>query len=307
MINVKSKKCIYEGCNTQPSFNMEGETNALYCAIHKKEKMIDIKSKKCIYDGCKTIPVFNVEGEINALYCAIHKKEKMIDIKNKRCIYEECKIIPTFNFEGKTTALYCTAHKKEGMIDVKSRTCKSKWCLTHIQNEKYEGYCIFCFIHTFPDKPVSRNYKTKEKEVVDNIIKIFPQFSWISDKKVKDGCSKRRPDLLLDMGDYVIIVEVDENKHNQYDCSCENKRLMELSQDLQHRPIIFIRFNPDDYINNNGIKIKSCWSLNKFGIMHITKEKIIEWNKRINILTDQIQYWIDHKPYKTIEIVELFY
>ena len=55
-----------------------------------------------------------------------------------------------------------------------------------------------------------------------------------------DGCSKRRPDLLLDMGYHIIIVEVDENKHTGYDCSCENKRLMELSQDLQHLSLIHI-------------------------------------------------------------------
>ena len=30
---------------------------------------------------------------------------------------------------------------------------------------------------------------------------------------------------------------------------------MELSQDLQHRPIVFIRFNPDSYINQNKLKI----------------------------------------------------
>ena len=35
------------------------------------------------------------------------------------------------------------------------------------------------------------------------------------------------------------------------DCSCENKRIMEISQDLGHRPIVFIRFNPDEY-NKNG-------------------------------------------------------
>jgi len=43
-----------------------------------------------------------------------------------------------------------------------------------------------------------------------------------------------------DMGSHIII-EVDENKHTDYDCSCEHKRLMELSQDLQHRPIVLSR------------------------------------------------------------------
>ena len=42
------------------------------------------------------------------------------------------------------------------------RLCKSEWCHTRL-NKKYEGYCLLCFIHLFPDKKTSRNYKTKEE------------------------------------------------------------------------------------------------------------------------------------------------
>jgi hypothetical protein len=185
--------------------------------------------------------------------------------------------------------------------------CKSKWCVTIGNRYKYNGYCISCFVHLFPDKPNTRNYKTKEKDVVDRITQTFNNFTWVSDKKVQDGCSRRRPDLLLDMGSHIIIMEVDENKHTDYDCSCEHKRLMELSQDLQHRPIIFIRFNPDDYTNQEGILVKSCWKLNKLGVMQITKTKQKEWEERIEALKQQIQYWIDNPTEKTIEIIELFY
>jgi len=187
-----------------------------------------------------------------------------------------------------------------------SALCKSSWCHT-TAIPKYNNYCLTCCINICPEIQVSRNYKTKEKEVVDRIKEKYPDFTWIHDKKVVDGCSKRRPDLLLDMGYHIIIVEVDENKHTGYDCSCENKRLMELSQDLQHRPIVFIRFNPDSYINQNKLKISSCWRTNKLGVIQIMKTRMTEWKERINILNQQIQYWIDNKSNKTIEIIELFY
>ena len=189
-----------------------------------------------------------------------------------------------------------------------SQLCKSSWCETR-GNKKYEGYCLPCFVNNpeNSDKPVWRNYKTKEKDVVDRIKESFPDFTWLADKKVFDGCSRRRPDLLLDMGSHIIIVEVDENKHTHYDCSCENKRLMELSQDLQHRPIIFIRFNPDSYINSEGKSIKSCWKLNKLGVITISKSKQTEWEERIDKLKQQIKYWVDNPTDKTIEIIELFY
>jgi len=187
-----------------------------------------------------------------------------------------------------------------------SSLCKSSWCDKKKQN-KYQGHCLTCFIHLFPDEPNTRNYKTKEKDIVDRIKLTFSDFTWVADKKVQDGCSKRRPDLLLDMGSHIIIVEIDENKHTNYDCSCEHKRLMELSQDLQHRPIVFIRFNPDDYTNQDGVLVKSCWKLNKLGVIQISKTKLKEWEERIATLKQQIQYWIDNPTEKTIEIIELFY
>jgi len=184
--------------------------------------------------------------------------------------------------------------------------CKAPHCETYAQ-KKYNGYCVGCCIHYCPEIKVSRNYKTKENEVVHRIKEYFPNFDWIHDKAVKDGCSQKRPDLLLDFGEYVMNIEVDENKHSNYDCSCENKRLMQISQDLQHRPLILLRFNPDAYINRNNIRISSCWKANKLGILQITRPKMKEWEERIDALKSQIQYWIDNKPKKTIEIIELFY
>lgn len=189
-----------------------------------------------------------------------------------------------------------------------SELCKTPYCETR-KNNNYEGFCLACFINNpeNQDKPNIRNYKTKEKDIVNHILLNFPNHTWVLDKKVLYGCSRRRPDLLLDLGSHIIIVEVDENKHAFYDCTCENKRLMELSQDLQYRPLIFIRFNPDDYTNIEGTLIKSCWKLNKLGVMQIIKNKEKEWNERVNLLKEQIQYWINNISEKTIEIIELFY
>ena len=269
--------------------------------------MVNVKSKTCIHEGCKTIPNYNVEGETKALYCSVHKLEGMVDVKSKTCIHEGCKTQPNYNVEGETKTLYCSVHKLEGMVDVKHKTCKSEWCLTRVQ-EKYDGYCLFCYMHLFPDKPVSRNYKTKEYAVVEYIKKRFPSLNWIADKIINGGCSKRRPDLLLDLGYQIVIIEVDENQHIDYDCSCQNKRIMELSQDLGHRPIVFIRFNPDDY-EKDGKIISSCWGQDKKGITVVKKSKKEEWNQRLNVLENHINYWInpENTTNKTIETIQLFY
>lgn len=187
-----------------------------------------------------------------------------------------------------------------------SALCKSSWCETS-GISKYNGYCMPCCVQLFPEIEVSRNYKTKEKGVAEKVLEAFPDFTWITDKRIEDGCSRRRPDLLLDMGSHIIIVEVDENQHNDYDCSCENKRLMEISQDVGHRPIVFIRFNPDEYINEKGKKIKSCWKYNKNGVMKVDPKMENEWESRIKCLLEQIKYWVENPTEKTVEVVQLFY
>ena len=306
MINVISKICIEVNCKKHPNYNIEGNKSGIYCFNHKKEGMVDVKHPKCNEINCKTRPQFNIKGEKRALYCFTHKKEEMVDITHKKCIHINCTIRAIFNMEGYKVGLYCFKHKLDGMINIKDKNCKNSWCYTIIHNNKYDGYCLRCFIYLFPDKPVTRNYKTKEYAVVEFVKNKFPQLNWIADKIINGGCSKKRPDLLLDLLYQIIIVEIDENQHIDYDCSCENKRIMELSQDLGHRPIIFIRFNPDDY-EDNGKNITSCWGQNKNGICVIKKTKNDEWTNRLTILENQINYWIQNTTNKTVEIIQLFY
>ena len=307
MVNVKDKICIHPNCKIIPSYNIEGETKGLYCSEHKLEEMVNVISPRCIHPNCKVSPSYNIEGETKALYCSEHKLEEMVNVISPRCIHPNCKVRPTYNIDGEINALYCLEHKLEGMVDVKHKRCKTYLCYTRVK-EKYDGYCLFCYINIFPDKPVSRNYKTKEYAVVEYVKTKYPDLSWIADKIINNGCSKKRPDLLLDLGYQILIIEIDENQHIDYDCSCENKRIMELSQDLGHRPIIFIRFNPDEYKNNDSM-VTSCWGQDKKGICVVKKTKKDEWRQRLNTLEEVINYWLNpnHKTNKTIEIIQLFY
>ncbi len=103
----------------------------------------------------------------------------------------------------------------------------------------------------------------------------FQDKTWRCDRRIEGGCSRRRHDLFLDMGSHIVVVEVDENKHGTYDCTCENKRLMEISQDLNHRHIVMIRFNSDGYGDPEQGRIPSPWTYSKHGMSTI-KQK---WKK----------------------------
>ena len=302
MINVKDKRC--KCGKARPTYNEPGQTKPICCSYCKTTTMINVISKKC---KCgKTQPTYNEPGQTKPICCSSCKTTTMINVKSKKC---KCgKAIPTYNEPEETKPICCSSCKTTTMINVKDKRCKTEWCDTLISNKKYKGYCLFCFMNLFPDEKVSRNYKTKEISVRDYIKTEFPDIDWICDKQINNGCSKKRPDLLLDLGYQVLIIEIDENQHNNYDCSCENKRLMELSQDLNHRPIVFIRFNPDDYLDNNK-NITSCWGPDGNGICCVKKSKKREWNERLNILKDTVNYWIneENKTNKTIEVIELFY
>lgn len=291
--------CVEDGCKKQPYFNLEGETKGVYCKEHKLDGMIDVKNKRC--RDCKKQPTYNYENQTKGVYCSTHKLDGMVNVLDKRCL--DCKKIPSYNYESQTKGVYCNEHKLDGMIDVRSKTCLNDWCKT-IPTNKYDGYCLHCYMNMFPDKPVARNYKTKEQSVVDYIKDNFPNVDWIADKRVSDGCSKRRPDLLLHLGNQILIIEVDENQHNDYNCSCENKRIMELSLDVGHIPVVFIRFNPDMYLKKKK-KITSCWGLNGKGILTIKKKD--EWTERLSRLSDVVEYWLENITDKTIETIHLYY
>jgi hypothetical protein len=81
---------------------------------------------------------------------------------------------------------------------------------------------------------------------------------------------------------------------------------MEISQDLGHRNIVFIRFNPDSYKDNDK-NITSCFSINKLGMVVVKKSKQNEWEERLNNLKEQINYWTENKPDKLVETIQLYY
>jgi hypothetical protein len=311
VIHKKGKTCELITCEKIATYNFEG-LNTRFCKDHKEDGMVNMRDKSCNFPDCNVTKGYNYKGQ-PAKFCLTHKLDGMVDVKNTFCEFENCDKQPSFNYEGLKQGRFCASHQLDGMVDTKNRKkkCLTEMCYTFVGNDKYKGYCLFCYIHMFPDEPVTRNYKTKESAVIDFVLSEFPneKYSWVTDKKIAGGCSKKRPDILLDLGYQVIIVEIDENQHTDYDCFCENKRLMELSQDVGHRPIVFIRFNPDDYKRKDKKPITSCWGINKNGINRVKKSKKKEWQERLDNLKSQIEYWIcdANVTNKTIEIVQLYF
>jgi hypothetical protein len=305
-IDLVSARCKYDNCNKLASYGLDFDKKRIYCANHKTTDTIDLVSARCKHNNCNKYAKYGLESDKKRSYCFIHKTTGMINVVNPKCKYDNCNKYASYGLESDKKLLHCLKHKTTDMINLSNTRCLNNCQVSG--NKKYKGYCLFCFINLFPDELVCRNYKTKEKYIADYIKEQFKEYNWICDKSIQGGCSKRRPDMFLELDEQIIIVEIDENQHNDYDCSCENKRLMELSQDVEHKPIVFIRFNPDDYLDNDK-NITSCWGPGKDGILRIKKNKVNEWKERLNTLKQQIDYWIkpENTTNKTVEIIQLFY
>jgi hypothetical protein len=113
---------------------------------------------------------------------------------------------------------------------------------------------------------------------------------YLKDQIIDSSCSKKRPDFVFDFTSLYVIVEVDENAHKSYACECEQGRMIQIHQDCGGMPILFIRFNPDDYIDNAGKKNSVILSkrylqllnlMNKIWNLTIQKDEV--WNIPLSV------------------------
>jgi hypothetical protein len=261
MINVRDKRC--KCGKVRPSFNEPGETNALCCASCKTDTMVNVISRMC---QCgKSQPMFNEPGETNAICCSSCKIATMVDVISKRC---KCgKAQPSFNEPGETTPICCIKCKTESMVNITSKKCNGfmnmetntlESCPNDtIANVKYKNYCTECFRRNFPLDPLTFQIRSKTKEIAvrDFINANFEGFQ--HNKRLQTGhcdCTIRRSiDHRMLIGNTLIAIETDENQHKAYDEMDEETRYDDLYM-AHSGKWIYIRFNPDKYINAEGVR-----------------------------------------------------
>lgn len=274
MINIYRKKCIYENCNQKAYYNNIG-FHPKYCSDHKLDNMVNVIFKKCIIKDCKQRAHYNNYGE-SPIYCIEHKLDNMINVSSKKCIYINCIKSPTYNYITMKSPIYCIDHKLENMVNITfKQICKSNNCNKTISS-KYNGYCPLCYIKLNPNKLLKT--KTKEYNVINFIIETFNLNHWKINEKIKSGISNRRPDLLLILDNYTLIIEINEYQHKRYKTINDQQRLIDISKDLNNKPFILINFNPDNYIYNNK-NINGCWK-------YIDGFWIIKESKKMNGILD---------------------
>lgn len=299
MENIKRREC---SCGKCPTFGFKGDKRATCCKECKKDTMVAIGHKKCLCG--KKQPYFGLEGDKRPTCCSECKNGCMVNIGHKKCSCGSG-IIPLYGIEGDKRPTCCRECKKDNMENIVGKRCKADHCDILIGNSRYRGYCSRCFFYTFPDEKLTRNYKTKENTIVDHIKHKFPNYDWVHDRRVMDGCSLKRPDLYCDFGSHIVVIEVDEDAHRGY--SCEEKRMFTIINDFGVRSTIFIRINPDRYTDEKTNRVvPSPFVMKKdTGKLEVKNKK--ELDIRLNHLCEMIERYSVEKEYKIFTLEELFF
>ena len=287
MIDIYCNRCV--GCNKNNSnFNYEG-LKPKYCSKCCLPDMVDLTHQKC---KCgKVQPSFNYKG-LKPEYCSSCKLPDMIILRKRLCI--KCdKGQATFNFFGEK-ARFCSQCKEPEMINIIDK-CKNKDC-TNCGNIKYRYYCTHCFSNLFPNDPLVFQIRIKSKEnyVRDFLNENFDGF--IHDVPLWTGncdCShRRRIDHRKLIGNTLLCVETDEYQHKRYNAADEEIRYDDLYL-IHSGKFIFIRFNPDKYINSDGKQMDTP-----------IKKRMPDLQAEVN---KQIARILDEENNELLEIVHLFF
>ena len=195
-------------------------------------------------------------------------------------------------------------HKKRTstcLICTPSSACQN--CLSiSIIGSRWKPHCFRCYCVLNPDANIPRKFMLKEHYVRDALQAHFGEgVTMICNKQVEGGCSKRRPDMLIDCGSHCLMIEVDEHRHVNY--SCEEKRMVELYEDIGFRKIVFIRFNPDAYETEEAY-YDSPFHYTDSGVVHLDEEEL---NRRVAKLIDCINLHKDAEPAEQLTVEYLFY
>lgn len=295
------KECNEKGCTVTPSFQNE---NKKYCAAHRKPGYITLYPV-CIHEGCEQRARFNYPEKKGVKFCSKHNKPDMIDKDRGQCIAEGCSFVAEFNYKNEKGYRYCINHRTGDMVSKKYIICKfdgcktgasygigkkKTYCLTHKTKEMYSKYskpCNKCNNHTMYKRNVC-SYCNPELVVPKNETKLLNllkenNITFFHDKSPGNLNTKYRPDFLIPLDKYNIIIECDENQHNVYTRDYELMRMQEIQKALQ-KPTLFIRFNPDNHYRNK-IKKQTKLSVRFKNLIKIYNEyKDIELKEELKII-----------------------
>lgn len=230
---------------TKAKYGVQGGT-ATHCAKCKLQDM------SCLYGVCcvcrKTAAWYGINGK--QTHCGKCRSQQMSPAvpSRRKCTCGKARAL--YAVKG-TKAKYCYECKQPGMTDVVTGSmCRG--CGLFYGQKGHDMLCSYC-------RP-SKACGNKEQIVLQHLQTALHPTCVVHDKVVQSGCSRRRPDILIDANTHMVVVEVDEDQHRTYPEECEVTRMHQIAQDCG-MPTVFIRYNPDACVHavasSSSIRLQS--------------------------------------------------
>lgn len=262
MINIDAIKnrcriCEKDNIFKNSSFGYLSDKKRIACSDHKTDDMIDLAHMKNSCIICNEMCIFK-RASYGYLFepkthCVVHKKANMYSSNNPTC--SECPERPMYgDSKLDDIPVRCEKHKLNTDSDMISRKCDL--CGDEYFIPSTETKCRGCL--GFIIRKQSKR-GVKERKIADLLTSLTSTLGTpVHDKKVKGGCSSKRPDFYYRGFNptFDLIVEVDENQHSRYTCGiqAEMTRIINIYEnDNGGFPLCIIRFNPDQYYYKDKI------------------------------------------------------
>ena len=96
MIDIKSKKCEFEGCDTQCTYGRPGHQKS-HCFQHREKGMIRRSNAKCKSEKCREMAIWGINWTPS--HCEMHRTENELNLVEQPC--SSCNLMYVLDAEKK--------------------------------------------------------------------------------------------------------------------------------------------------------------------------------------------------------------
>jgi hypothetical protein len=278
-INVVTTRCKSTGCTAFANWGDARTRKSAYCGKHRNEEegLVDVAGTQCKSTGCKERATWGDVRTRKRTYCGKHRNEEegLVYVACTLCKFPGCTVQAHYGDALTKKAAYCKEHCEDGNVNVANHRCAE--CSETIVTRKGD-LCAACDVKI---NGASRRVHVKERDMVAAIKQFILEidasiYSIVVkyDESIGAAYGSYRPDIHIDCGAFVIVIECDEFQHKtrfirrvktepggddgdeilvaenkcvaQYDETSETKRMINIHAS-RGKPCYFLRFNPDPF------------------------------------------------------------
>lgn len=202
--------------------------------------------------------------------------------KHTCCQHPECTKQAFYGAPDGDRATHCGQHRPSGAIDHINRRCEAPGCTILVGSKR--TLCANHDVH-------AKRPRVREAKVAVHLRDAGLSYTSWNKQLVETACGRYRPDFVFERTTHVVIVEVDEFQHAAPGYSCDNKRMLDVYNSYGGMPVVFLRFNPDDFalagktVTDDDIPLK----------------------QRMMMLEGHVRAALDRVPKHQLTITRLFY